>query len=570
MSMPWWAMALGAPSALEKFVIDPIRQGYGAYREIRDDRNLQADREQLNSDLTAFHKAPETFAPDFVKYNNPSVALEAAAKVKGLRGEVLQERAAPVLQDFEQQYESLTGTPNGRFFADPESRQVLQESGLTVPDKKNPYVQKGLQDFADRGRQQQATFNLMTGRDLPDAVGQLPPAHLSALQKSADEYRADEELAKFGQAAAASGLDPVTFAIQNPEQVPYRQLQQSAHSVFNTMQTGVEKEADRRRKETDAEGGAGFQDAIAGLTGPSLSRPSRAQFANRGGYAPFDQVESDIRQAAADYNATPEAVRQAVDDARQSYKGTMLPMTTTKVGGKPVMGQSNLLGEFIKKGEDKSTTVVVNSGHSNKPPPAGYRHTPDGNLEAIPGGPAARTLPGKALPASAVDFFAETPMLISNLKEAQALAPSVSTGPLVGRMQNIASKVDWASDQFVDFQQKMATVENIMLKARSGAAVSAQEYTRFTRELPNVNDPPRKRDLKLKNSIRYAENLVAKKRREYTAAGYRTEASGADTNGAQGSITATMSGRSVRVNGKNYQRNADGTVTIGGQRYKVE
>jgi hypothetical protein len=78
-----------------------------------------------------------------------------------------------------------------------------------------------------------------------------------------------------------------------------------------------------------------------------------------------------------------------------------------------------------------------------------------------------------------------------------------------------------ASDDFVNLQQKMQTAENIMLKLRSGAAVTESEYQRFKKEFPRTSDTPAVRDRKMSNAIKYASTLMDSKMDIYEEGGYR-------------------------------------------------
>lgn len=131
--------------------------------------------------------------------------------------------------------------------------------------------------------------------------------------------------------------------------------------------------------------------------------------------------------------------------------------------------------------------------------------------------------PSKVLPAGQVESIADMKQLKSTLAEAGDMAKTlnVSTGPIVGRLQSIGAKVGLASDDFVNIQQKLASAENIMLKLRSGAAVTDQEYQRFKREYPTVNDPPEVRKIKLDNAVKYANDLMDEKLNLYEESGYK-------------------------------------------------
>lgn len=162
--------------------------------------------------------------------------------------------------------------------------------------------------------------------------------------------------------------------------------------------------------------------------------------------------------------------------------------------------------------------------------PAGYRFTADGQLAFIPGGPAdpatksVRDQPTKALPASAVESLVDMHNVAKALKEANDLATKskVETGPVVGRMQAIGAKFGLASDSFVDMDQRLNTASNIMLKLRSGAAVTESEYQRFLKEFPQKTDKKEVRERKTKNVINYMNELISEKVDAFAESGYKT------------------------------------------------
>lgn len=130
---------------------------------------------------------------------------------------------------------------------------------------------------------------------------------------------------------------------------------------------------------------------------------------------------------------------------------------------------------------------------------------------------------GKILPAGQLESIADMKRVKDVLAEAGQLAQSkdISTGPVVGRLQALGSKVGAASDDFTNLQQKVQTAQNIMLKLRSGAAVTESEYSRFLKEYPTPNDPPEVFKRKLGNAIAYATNLMDEKMSIYEEGGYR-------------------------------------------------
>lgn len=134
---------------------------------------------------------------------------------------------------------------------------------------------------------------------------------------------------------------------------------------------------------------------------------------------------------------------------------------------------------------------------------------------------ANKEKPAKPLPAGQLEGLADARKMIDNLEEAKRLSPEVETGMVSGRIQSGAAMVGKAPKKFVEFKQKIATVNNIMLKLRSGAAVTEQEYSRFLQEMPTVNDPPETRDVKLNGAIKYAKGLMNEKALNFEEGGYK-------------------------------------------------
>jgi hypothetical protein len=157
-------------------------------------------------------------------------------------------------------------------------------------------------------------------------------------------------------------------------------------------------------------------------------------------------------------------------------------------------------------------------------PPSGYRWADDGTLQAIPGGPGdLHGKGGKVLPAGQLESIADMKRVKDVMAEARQAFDSkkVSTGPIAGRAQALGSMVGLASDDFVDVQQKLQTAENIMLKLRSGAAVTESEYQRFKKEFPRTSDAPAVMQRKMNNAIAYADTLMDSKMDIYEEGGYR-------------------------------------------------
>ena len=166
------------------------------------------------------------------------------------------------------------------------------------------------------------------------------------------------------------------------------------------------------------------------------------------------------------------------------------------VGGKKALVQQSSTGQIKPVIEDKSTTVVMN-GDRNKP--------------------------GRVLPASQLETIADMRKVKETLENASGILSggNVSTGPVSGRLQSLGAMVGLTSDRFNDAKQQLSTAENIMLKLRSGAAVTEPEFERFKNEYPSVNDSPSVRDRKMANAIKYANDLMDTKLQVFQDGGYK-------------------------------------------------
>jgi hypothetical protein len=147
--------------------------------------------------------------------------------------------------------------------------------------------------------------------------------------------------------------------------------------------------------------------------------------------------------------------------------------------------------------------------------------------------------PGKTLPAGQLESIADMKRVKDVLAEAGDLMKStnITTGPVAGRLQSLGSKIGAASDDFVNVQQKLQTAQNIMLKLRSGAAVTESEHNRFLKEFPTPNDTGEVFNRKMRNAVNYASTLMDEKMDIYEEGGYKvprnTASRGARPTGAK-------------------------------------
>lgn len=239
-------------------------------------------------------------------------------------------------------------------------------------------------------------------------------------------------------------------------------------------------------------------------------------------------------------NVDPETIKftqeGAVFEVKDPQSGQILGHSINTPDGKwhfKEVDKPQALSDFdrwrLNPGEFAQYKSVGSSAGTNQPP-SGYKYADNGNLVFIPGGPAdpsvksVREQPTKALPASQVESLLDIQNVAKALKEATEIADakSVDTGPISGRWQAFQSKFGMASDSFVDMNQRLQTANNIMLKLRSGAAVTESEYNRFINEFPQPTDTPDVRKRKAKNSIRYMNSLIDDKVSAFSESGYKT------------------------------------------------
>lgn len=136
-------------------------------------------------------------------------------------------------------------------------------------------------------------------------------------------------------------------------------------------------------------------------------------------------------------------------------------------------------------------------------PPSGYRPTPDGALEPIPGGPAdpANRLDAKPLPlppANIVNAYRENNLALEQLDKAEKALDAHQNA--VGMRRVVPDFINQRLDpEGVDARAAIADIGSLKIHDRSGAAVSAAEAPRLKPFIPAVTDDPATVRKKLKN-----------------------------------------------------------------------
>lgn len=133
---------------------------------------------------------------------------------------------------------------------------------------------------------------------------------------------------------------------------------------------------------------------------------------------------------------------------------------------------------------------------------------------------AART------PAAVATQTGEMQALATEVAQIKELAKSVNTGPISGPVGSAAKVFGKASDKFTDLSTRIQSVNNIMLRLRSGLAVTEQEYKRFQKEFPTINDPEAVFQQKAKTAFENLQKSMEARGAALGRAGYQSPTSG--------------------------------------------
>lgn len=206
---------------------------------------------------------------------------------------------------------------------------------------------------------------------------------------------------------------------------------------------------------------------------------------------------------------------------------------------------TNVGGTLVRTDKRSGEAMPVFEAPQRPDVPAGYRMTPDGMLQAIPGGPAdpsvvaalSRARPAAAGPSINVYTGELTASNQSGAQEALRTQAGVMQRlgevrrqfeqggreflGLSGRAQTAATGVlDYVAPGFVSAQDRARLQEaqsfktavmtnfNETLRDMSGAAVTASEYDRIRQQMPNLNDGPSSFQAKMETSIRLAQAAI--------------------------------------------------------------
>lgn len=308
MGIPGWAMALGAPLAADKLIVDPISSAYSLYKGIRDDQADRNDKAVGVEMLQQFQRDPGGNI-DLSRFSDPKAAATVFDQVTKLKDSGYQKQAVGPLSQFATDYQNVAGTTNPRFFADEENRAEMVKAGLAVPEAgSNPYVSSGLQAFAQKGQQADIMANA------------------------------------FAQGQNGGRIDPdLLSSLALEEKLPgqFDNVAQSSGRLADQFDKGVTAE-NKVQGQRDL---ASFQRVVAGMAGQAQSPSEQQRLKSTGGYDP--NGGQDIALAGADYNIPAETVNKEVDNYRQQMLVQKAGPATPYTMGTGRSTETGLLQNFV-------------------------------------------------------------------------------------------------------------------------------------------------------------------------------------------------------------------------------
>ena len=195
----------------------------------------------------------------------------------------------------------------------------------------------------------------------------------------------------------------------------------------------------------------------------------------------------------------------------------------TMVEGLPVAGGSPAAGgtppglipggraDRARIADERADRAEARADRAENRPPAGYRWTANGTLEAIPGGPGdkqGRQANLKPAPAGALTSYQENTASLRQVQNALQLLDPKNNSPAARRARGAIGPgtgalgetfTQWNSPEGNEFRAMIGRIGGIIIKDTSGAAVSASEDTRLARWVPLPTDTPEAARAKLRN-----------------------------------------------------------------------
>lgn len=208
--------------------------------------------------------------------------------------------------------------------------------------------------------------------------------------------------------------------------------------------------------------------------------PSLRQAGMRG-VVEMPQIQAQAEQRAADLAFRREealATRQAREDQLKLAHQQRMELMQSQNASREQMAeaqrefQRQMQQERISANAALKSAIGAASGGPMGKPPAGYRFTPDGNLEAIPGGPAADKGGQKPL----TEGQAKGSLYLGQMRSATAELDKLPSASPAATAAAGSTYTNWAAPANA---QKVAQLQNqwaeAYLRAKTGAAATAGE-----------------------------------------------------------------------------------------------
>ena len=229
-------------------------------------------------------------------------------------------------------------------------------------------------------------------------------------------------------------------------------------------------------------------------------------------------------------------------------------MMKMQMEGLSSMEDAKNKGRMAAAAEKTAEATMLRAKNNGIKPPAGYRATASGNLEAIPGGPADLSAPGnsgKPLPISAAKGLLENQ---TNLRRAQT-ALALANGKTVDGATGDSDATGWkglvpnqvlnrVDPEGVDTRAAIADLGSLVIHDRSGAAVTAAEFPRLAPFIPAATDDAETVKKKLGQFTKNYQAIVDDASEFYRASGYNVPTEVLKSgNGAEGSWDSADAGQ---------------------------
>jgi len=167
----------------------------------------------------------------------------------------------------------------------------------------------------------------------------------------------------------------------------------------------------------------------------------------------------------------------------------------------------------------QSQEALLNSGGKNAPP--GYRYTPSGTLEPIPGGPAAL---GKALPSTGVKELAAAGSAVeSNERLKNSFKDEFGGNVIFGDMVNAYKRIVGDETGQAQWWQDMDMLQNQTRNQLFGSALTATELAAWEKTSVNPNMNPQQIRQNLTRRAEIEARAASKLGRAYSTAGYNKD-----------------------------------------------